>query len=133
MNDHLARYALADLFLDTIPYNAHTTSVDCLKAGVPVITCIGSSFAGRVGASLLNAINLPELITTSISEYEKLAITLATQPHQTADLKQKIAANMLTAPLFNTSLFAKHLEAAYIEMMRRYWEELPPEHIYIES
>ena len=131
MNDHLARYVLADMFLDTIPYNAHTTAVDCLKAKVPVITCIGSSFAGRVAASLLNAIYLPELITTTHANYESLAIELASNPEKLAAIKQKLANNRLSAPLFNTPLFAKHLEAAYISMMKRYWDDLPPAHIHI--
>jgi len=131
MADHLARYALADLFLDTHPYNAHTTAVDALKAGIPVLTLIGQSFAGRVAASLLNAIGLPELITHTQEEYEALAIELAMNPQKLAQIKLKLANNRLTTALFNTPLFTKNLEAAYSEMYQRYQAGLPPEHIAI--
>jgi len=120
MADHLARYVLADLFLDTHPYNAHTTAVDSLKMGVPVLTLMGQSFASRVAASLLNAIELPELITTSQGAYESLAIDLALNPQKLAGLKLKLANNRLTAPLFDTPLFTKNLEAAYIQIYERY-------------
>ena len=129
--DHLARYALADLFLDTYPYNAHTTAVDSLKSGVPVLTRIGQSFASRVAASLLNAIGLPELITSTQEEYEALAIELATNPQKLADIKLRLAKNRFTAPLFDTPLFTKNLEAIYIKMMERYQAGLEPEHIAI--
>jgi predicted O-linked N-acetylglucosamine transferase (SPINDLY family) len=131
MADHLARYALADLFLDTHPYNAHTTAVDALKAGIPVLTLIGQSFAGRVAASLLNAIGLPELITHTQEEYEALAIELAMNPQKLAAIKLKLANNRLTTALFNTPLFTKNLEAAYSEMYQRYRADLPPDHIAI--
>jgi predicted O-linked N-acetylglucosamine transferase (SPINDLY family) len=129
MTDHLARYKLADLFLDTYPYNAHTTAVDSLKTGVPVVTLMGKSFASRVAASLLNAIGLPELITHIEREYEALAIELAIHPHKLADIKLKLAKNCLTTPLFDTPLFTKNLEAAYIKMMERYQANLQPDHI----
>ncbi|MEI7792958.1 MAG: hypothetical protein WCI57_05740, partial [Candidatus Berkelbacteria bacterium] len=128
MADHLARYPLADLFLDTHPYNAHTTTVDSLKAGVPVLTLVGQSFAGRVAASLLNAIGLTELITNTQEEYEALAIELAMNPQKLADIKLKLANNRFTTPLFDAPLFAKNLEAAYIEMYKRYQADLPPDH-----
>jgi protein O-GlcNAc transferase len=131
MGDHLARYQIADLFLDTLPFNAHTTAVDALKAGVPLITLAGKAFAGRVGASLLEAINLPELITHSREDYESLAISLATNPEQMADLKKKLSDNRFTTPLFNTPLFAKNIEAAYQQMYQRYQEDLSPDHLYI--
>jgi predicted O-linked N-acetylglucosamine transferase (SPINDLY family) len=131
MADHLARYGLADLFLDTHPYNAHTTTVDSLKAGVPVLTRMGQSFASRVAASLLNAIGLPELITTSQAEYEALAIELALNPQKLAEIKLKLANNRLTTPLFDTPLFAKNLEAAYLQMYERYQADLQPDHIEI--
>jgi predicted O-linked N-acetylglucosamine transferase (SPINDLY family) len=131
MADHLARYGLADLFLDTFPYNAHTTTVDSLKAGVPVLTRVGQSFASRVAASLLNAIGLPELITTSQAEYEALAIELALNPQKLAEIKLKLANNRLTTPLFDTPLFAKNLEAAYLQMYERYQADLQPDHIEI--
>jgi protein O-GlcNAc transferase len=131
MADHLARYDVADLFLDTHPYNAHTTAVDSLKSGVPVLTLMGQSFASRVAASLLSAIDLPELITSTQEEYEALAIELALNPKKLADIKFKLDANRLTTPLFNTPLFTKNIEAAYIKMMERYWADLQPEHIFI--
>jgi predicted O-linked N-acetylglucosamine transferase (SPINDLY family) len=131
MEDHLARYVLADLFLDTHPYNAHTTAVDSLKAGVPVLTLMGQSFASRVAASLLNAIGLSELITNTQEEYEALAIELATNPKKLADIKLKLANNYRTMPLFNTPLFAKNIETAYIKMYEGYFEGLPPKTINI--
>ena len=133
MVDHLARYSQADLFLDTHPYNAHTTALDSLTAGVPILTLLGQSFASRVAASLLNAIELPELITTNLESYEQLAIELAHNPHQLADIKSKLANNLLTSPLFNTHLFAKNLEAAYSAMHQKYHADLSPEHISISS
>jgi predicted O-linked N-acetylglucosamine transferase (SPINDLY family) len=133
MEDHLARYVLADLFLDTHPYNAHTTAVDSLKAGVPILTLMGQSFASRVAASLLNAIGLPELITNTQEEYEALAIELATNPRKLADIKLKLANNCRTMPLFNTPLFAKNLETAYIKMYEWYLEGLPPDTINIRN
>lgn len=129
--EHLARHRQADLFLDTLPCNAHTTASDALWAGLPVLTLIGKSFAGRVAASLLNAIGLPELITTSQEQYEALAIDLATNRPKLAAIKQKLAHNRLTTPLFDSPLFTKHLEAAYIKMYERYQNDLPPDPIYI--
>lgn len=131
MADHLSRYALADLFLDTSPYNAHTTALDSLKAGIPVVTLMGQSFASRVAASLLNAIDLPELILNTQEEYEALVIELATTTQKLSDIKFKLANNRLTAPIFDTPLFARNLEVAYIQMMERYWADLRPEHILI--
>ena len=116
--EHLARHQLADLFLDTFPYNAHTTASDALWAGLPVLTCIGETFAGRVAASLLNAIRLPELITTTLEAYEQMAIDLATHPEKLAAIKHKLAENRFTTPLFDTKLFTKHIEAAYAADVR---------------
>jgi len=130
--DHLARHRLADLFLDTLPYNAHTTASDALWAGLPVLTRFGSTFAGRVAASLLNAIGLPELITHSSEDYEALAIELACDKEKLQRIRDKLAKNRLTAPLFDTPLYAKHLEAAYEAMYRRYQAGLPPDHIEIK-
>jgi len=129
--DHLARHRLADLFLDTLPYNAHTTASDALWTGLPVLTLMGQSFASRVAASLLNAVGLPELITTSQEEYEALAIELALSPKKLADLKLKLSNNRLTAPLFDTPLFTKHLEAAYIKMVEGYQAGSKPEYILV--
>jgi predicted O-linked N-acetylglucosamine transferase (SPINDLY family) len=133
LEDHLARYRLADLFLDTSPYNAHTTALDSLKAGVPIITLAGKAFASRVGASLLTAIGLPELITNSEEEFVELASQLGQDTQKLKLLKDKLAANYLTMPLFNSKLFCKHLEAAYQEMYRHYINDLPPSDIYINQ
>lgn len=119
MKDHLARQRLADLFLDTLPYNAHTTSCDALWAGLPVLTCLGNAFAGRVAGSLLNAIGLPELITHNLEEYENLAFKLATTPALLTEIRAKLAKNRSTYPLFNTGGFCRHIEAAYLEMWQR--------------
>jgi predicted O-linked N-acetylglucosamine transferase (SPINDLY family) len=129
--DHLARHRLADLFLDTLPYNAHTTASDALWAGLPVLTQIGETFAGRVAASLLNAIELPELITSTRQEYAELAIELAKNPEKLAAIKHRLSQNRLTKPLFNTQLFTRHIEQAYQAMYERYQADLSPENIYV--
>ncbi len=131
LSEHLARHRQADLFLDTLPYNAHTTTSDALWTGLPVLTQMGQSFASRVAASLLSAIGLPELITSTQEEYEALAIELAMNPKKLSDIQLKLVNNRLTAPLFDTPLFTRNLEAAYIEMMERYHADLEPEHIFI--
>jgi protein O-GlcNAc transferase len=113
---HLARHALADLFLDTVPYNAHATASDALWAGLPVMTCLGQTFAGRVAASQLNAVGLPELVTTSMEDYEALALRLARDPALLASYRNRLAQNRRSADLFNTDLFRRHIEAAYIQM-----------------
>jgi predicted O-linked N-acetylglucosamine transferase (SPINDLY family) len=130
-DEYLARYRLCDLFLDTFPYNAGTTASDALWAGVPIVTLMGRSFASRVAASLLNAIGLPELVTNTQEGYEALAIELAMNPKTLTEIKLKLAANRLTAPLFDTPLFTKNLEAAYIKMYERYQAGLKPDHIFI--
>jgi len=129
--EYLARYKVCDLFLDTFPYNAGTTASDALWTGLPVLTLMGQSFASRVAASLLNAIGLPELITNTQEEYEALAVELAMNPQKLADIKLKLANNRLSTPLFNTPLFTKNLEAAYIKMYERYQDDLQPDHISI--
>jgi protein O-GlcNAc transferase len=131
LQDHLARHRQADLFLDTYPYNAHTTASDSLWAGLPVLTLMGKSFASRVAASLLNAVGLPELITNTQDEYEELAIGLAKSPQKLLDIKLKLTNNRLTAPLFDTPLFTKNLESAYIKMYERYQNDLKPDHLSI--
>jgi predicted O-linked N-acetylglucosamine transferase (SPINDLY family) len=110
LSEHLARHKLADLFIDTLPCNAHTTASDALWAGLPVLTCMGESFASRVAASLLNAIEMPELITSSLEEYEELAIALGNDHQRVLALKQKLELNKLTTPLFDSSLFAANYE-----------------------
>ena len=124
---HLARHRLADLFLDTLPYNAHTTASDALWAGLPVLTQMGQAFAGRVAASLLNAVGLPEMITRDAAAYEALAIALGRDPARAAALKAKLAAAIPTAPLFNTPRFTRHLESAYRVMWQRHATGLAPE------
>ena len=129
--EHLARHRQADLFLDTLPYNAHTTASDALWAGLPVLTLMGNTFPGRVGASLLKAIDLPELITNTQEEYEAMAIELAMNPQKLRDIKLKLARNRLATPLFDTPLFTKNLETIYIKMMERYQADLQPDQITI--
>jgi predicted O-linked N-acetylglucosamine transferase (SPINDLY family) len=133
LSEHLARHRAADLFLDTLPYNAHTTTSDALWAELPVLTCMGESFASRVAASLLNAIELPELITTTQEQYEALAIELATTPEKLRSIKQKLERNKLTTALFDTPRFTKHIEAAYKQMHERYQADLSPNNIYINN
>jgi predicted O-linked N-acetylglucosamine transferase (SPINDLY family) len=110
---HLARLRQADLFLDSLPYNAHTTASDALWAGLPLLTCRGTTFPGRVAASLLGAIGMAELVTDSLEDYEVLAIRLARNVDELNNLKQKLAQNRLTTPLFDTDLFRKNIELAY--------------------
>jgi protein O-GlcNAc transferase len=120
MSEHLARQKLADLFLDTLPYNAHTTCSDALWAGLPVLSRLGDTFPGRVSASLLRAIGLSELIAYSQEEYEKLAINLAHHPEKLNAIREKLIKNRLSKPLFNSVDFTKNLEAAYIKMVDDY-------------
>ncbi len=131
--EYLARYRAADLFLDTLPYNAGTTASDALWAGLPVLTCMGEGLASRMGASLLYAIGLPELVTNTLDDYEATAVGLATDPDRLSEIREKLSVNRLTTPLFDTHLFAKHIEAAYTAMYERHQENLPPAHIYITS
>jgi predicted O-linked N-acetylglucosamine transferase (SPINDLY family) len=129
--EHLARYQLADLFLDTTPCNAHTTASDALWTGLPLLTVMGRSFAARVAASLLNAVGLPDMVVRTQEEYEFLAIDLATHPEKLQEIKTRLKHNLLNAPLFDTPLFTKNLESAYIEIYKRYQQGIPPENIYI--
>ena len=130
-DQYLARYQTCDLFLDTSPYNAGTTASDALSVGLPVLTLIGESFAGRVAASLLTAIGLPELITTTRAEYEALAIELANNPQKLSIIKNSLLENQTSTLLFNTPLFVKNLERVYEKMYEKYETNSPPEHIYI--
>jgi predicted O-linked N-acetylglucosamine transferase (SPINDLY family) len=118
LEGHLARHRVADLFLDTLPVNAHTTASDALWAGLPVVTRLGESFAGRVAASLLNAVGLSELVTHSIEDYEALALRLAKDPSLLEGYRNQLAKNRLTHPLFDTDRFRRHIEASYLQM----WE-----------
>jgi protein O-GlcNAc transferase len=131
--DHLARHRLGDLFLDTLPYNAHTTGGDALWAGLPVLTCLGNTFAGRVGASLLRAVGLPELITSSLDDYGETAVKLAMNPENLAAIKQKLADHRLTAPLFDTTLYTKGIEKAYSTMYERRLAGFATDHICVSA
>jgi predicted O-linked N-acetylglucosamine transferase (SPINDLY family) len=130
--EYLARYRTADLFLDTLPYNAGTTASDALRAGLPVLTCMGATFAGRVGASVLRAVGLPELIASTPEQYEQLAVELASKPQRLAGIRAKLADSLRTAPLFDTAASTRHLEAAYARMYDRYHAGLPPEDIRVD-
>ena len=114
---------MADLFLDTLPYTAHTTGSDALWAGLPLLTCLGSTFPGRVAASLLHAVGIPELITETLEDYENLALRLAQQPALLQSFKTKLANNRDACPLFDTKRFARHIEAAYVSMWERHLRE----------
>ncbi len=129
--EHLARQRLADLFLDTLPCNAHTTASDALWAGLPVLTLMGQSFAGRVAASLLMAMELPELVARSQDDYERKAIGWALNPGSLRDLRQKLQGNRLTTPLYDTPRFVRHIEEAFVQMHACRLAGLPVDHIDI--
>ena len=126
LDEHLSRHRLADLFLDTLPYNAHTTASDALWAGLPLLTCQGTTFPGRVAASLLNAVGLPELITSSLQEYEGRALQLAATPAMLADIRARLMRNRTTHPLFDADRFRRYLESAYLTMWTRHQRGEPP-------
>jgi predicted O-linked N-acetylglucosamine transferase (SPINDLY family) len=131
-DEHLARTRLADLFLDTLPHNAHTTASDALWCGVPVLTCMGTTFAGRVAASLLRAVGLDELVTHSLEDYEAMAMNLALHPGRLDALKARLARNRDKAPLFDTPGYTRSLEAAYRRMWERQQSGLLPESFAME-
>jgi protein O-GlcNAc transferase len=130
--EHLARHRLADLFIDTLYCNAHTTASDCLWAGLPLITWQGETFATRVASSLLTAVGLPELITTNLDDYQKLAITLARSRDKLQAIKEKLAKNRLTYPLFDTPAFTRDLETAYQKIWNIYQQGKSPEMIELD-
>ncbi len=130
---HLARHPLADLFLDTLPYNAHTTASDALWMGLPVLTCLGTAFAGRVAASLLRAIGLPELVTQSLPDYEALALKLAREPALLASFRGRLERNKLTYPLFDTRRFCHHIETAYTTMWELWQRGEQPRSFKVEN
>ncbi|MFM9268473.1 TIGR03032 family protein [Tychonema sp. BBK16] len=130
--EHLARHVWIDLFLDTLYCNAHTTGSDALWMGIPFITCPGETFAARVGASLLEAVNLPELIVNNLAEYEQLAIHLATNPQELQQLKDYLYENRRQFPLFDTPRTVRHIESAYLQVWERFRSHLPPAAIQIE-
>jgi protein O-GlcNAc transferase len=131
--DHLARLSQADLFLDCYPYTAQTTALDALKGGLPLLTICGRSHASRIASSLLNAIGLNELITLSDSSYESLAIELALNQSKLTVIKEKLVKNKKIMPLFNSLLFAKNLESAYVKVYERFYNNLAPDHIFLEK
>jgi protein O-GlcNAc transferase len=116
LEDHLARQRLADLFLDTLPYNAHTTASDALWAGLPLLTCRGASFAGRVATSLLHAVGLPELAASDLGEYEALALRLASDASLLRGFRHRLGQDRAACPLFDTDRFRRHIESAYTTM-----------------
>ena len=130
---HLARQRLADLFLDTMPYNAHSTGASALWAGLPYITCLGETMQSRIGASLLQAIGLPELITHSLDEYERLAERLARNRSELTTIRRKLEENRLTCSLFDTDRFGRHIEAAYIRMVEQHRQGKPPESFSVSA
>jgi protein O-GlcNAc transferase len=119
LEDHLARHANAGVFNDTLPYYAHATAADALGAGLPVLTCKGQSFAGRVAASLLDAVGLPELVTDSLDAYEAIALDLARDPAKLQAIREKLARNLATAPLFDSEGFRRDIEEAFIIMHKQ--------------
>ena len=129
IEDHLARYRAADLFLDTLPYGAHATASDALWAGLPLLTIRGNTFVARVGASLLGALGLEELITASLPEYERLAVDLAMDRPRLQRLRARLTEARLTSPLFDTEGYTRSIEAAYVAMVNRARNGLPPEHL----
>lgn len=130
--EHLGRLGIADLVLDTLPYNAHTTASDALWVGVPIITCAGETFPSRVAGSLLHAVGLPELIVENLESYYELALDLATSPERLARVKNKLAANRLNTPLFDIVRYTQHLEALYETMWKRYLDGKKPAVIGVE-
>jgi predicted O-linked N-acetylglucosamine transferase (SPINDLY family) len=124
LEDHLARHRLADLFLE--PYNAHTTASDALWAGLPVLTCRGTAFAGRVAASLLDAVGLPELVTDDLGQYEMLVLRLAENPSLLKAVRDRLERNRTTSALFDTGRFRQHLEAVYTTMWELWQSGKPP-------
>lgn len=124
--EHLGRLGLADLVLDTLPYNAHTTASDALWAGVPLVTCAGDTFPSRVAGSLLHAIGLPELITDDLEAYYELAFDLATRPARLSEIKRKLAGNRLSTPLFDIRTYTRDLEALFETIWQRYRDGEPP-------
>lgn len=131
--EHLARHRLADCFLDTSPYNAHTTASDALWAGLPVLTLAGQSFPARVAASLLKAVALPELIATTQEDYENLAVALAHDPSRLAGIRARLQENRLSCALFDSGRFARNLEKAFAQAMERHRAGLEPDHLSIEE
>jgi len=132
VSDHLARHKLADLFLDTFPYSAHTTCSDALWSGLPIVTLMGNSFASRVGGSLLKAIGLKDLITKNITTYENLILKLANDPKKLKNIRKKLNQNRFKMPLFDTKTYTKKLESSYTKIYKRYHEGKLPKNIIVD-
>jgi predicted O-linked N-acetylglucosamine transferase (SPINDLY family) len=130
---HLARLKLADLFLDTLPYNAGATASDCLWMGVPLLTCVGEAYASRMGGSLLRVMGLTELITDNLEDYERRAIELLSEPERLRDLRTRLVRERQNSPLFDTVRFCRHLEAAYRTMWQRAERGEGPESFTVDS
>jgi protein O-GlcNAc transferase len=131
--EHLARHRLADLFLDTMHCNAHTTASDALWAGIPVVTVTGKGFAGRVCASLLQTVGLPDLITASLAQYKNLALELAQDSHRLKELRRRVEQGRQRSALFDANLFARHLEAAYKSIWAHHLSGQAPASMHIKS
>jgi predicted O-linked N-acetylglucosamine transferase (SPINDLY family) len=122
---------LCDLFLDTFPYSAHTTANEALSSGLPLLTITGESFQSRVSTSLLKNLNMPELITSNIEDYENFAIYLANNPKKLKEIKEKLLSSIKSSNTFNAKIYTKNLEKAYQQTCDNYYKNLPPENIYI--
>jgi predicted O-linked N-acetylglucosamine transferase (SPINDLY family) len=133
MADHLARQRAADLFIDTLPYNAHTTASDALWAGVPVLTCKGRSYAGRVGASLLRALDLNALITNDLDEYVQVAVALAQDPARLAAVRSALQKKLLNEPLFDLKRFTRNIEQSFLTAIERKTAGLPLDHFDVND
>ena len=133
LEDHLARHRLADLFLDTLPYNAHTTAADALSMGLPVVTCLGKSFAGRVAASLLRAVGMPDLVTSSLGEYEELILRIARDPALLQELRDRLQRNKASYPLFDSDLYRRNIKSAYVTMWETWQRGEAPASFAVET
>ena len=133
MDEHLARQRLADLFIDTFSFNAHTTAAEALWAGVPIVTRMGQGFASRVAGSLLKSVGLPELITTNEHDYEMLILELATKPSKLQKIRQKLAKNRLEQPLFDTEQYTKHIEEGFQKAYQNYCAGNTPQTIFVQK
>jgi predicted O-linked N-acetylglucosamine transferase (SPINDLY family) len=133
MADHLARQRVADLFIDALPYNAHTTASDALWAGVPVLTCKGRSYASRVGASLLRTLDLNALITNDLDEYVQVAVSLAQDPARLSALRSALQQKLLVTPLFDIKRFTRNIEQAFLTAIKRKAAGLPNDHLDIND
>jgi protein O-GlcNAc transferase len=133
LEQHMSRHRLADLFLDTLIYNAHTTAADALWMGLPVVTWLGQSFAGRVAASLLRAVGMPDLVTDNLEDYERLVLRIAREPTLLQELRERLQRNRVSHPLFDADLYRRNLEAAYVRMWEAWQRGASPATFAVES